>query len=618
MVFHRQQLFQNGATKMKECPKCGNAYSESFLFCPMDGSPLGGDEDKDEQQKPRAQMQVRVRTLMLGFAILAMCALIAFATVFFYLYWKPKYGNLTIKTTPPGAMIYVDGNLRGVSPITLSDLRSGGHQLKGTKEGFKPVAQQVMVIPYATDNLHWNLEPIIPQLSNEQLAEVEALQKKLESAQKENILLPPPDDYNVLYFANSILAVDPANAYATEVKEKLAENIRHLAELAYAREDWLESEKQYKKLALIFPDDTSIEERLTDIEAKLDESVKDRDKQVQDWMAKAEAAMKLGNLVPPETDNALDAIRSIQRLDKNNAYIRQSFSHLKELLQNRGDTKIAASNWQGARNDFRLLLQYFPEDSYSKARLSMVEAKISEIAQAEQQRIQRTNEEQQSRQKITALRQAALNSFRGGFYEKSISEWQEYLKFEPDSDEAYFYIGASYQNQKQLDTAILNFEKCLSLNPNHVLAHLNLGILYDYHRNNLKQAEEHLTKAKELGGAEKYTPERLQSMIQDLQDRAQASLVLKMLFPVLHKHTFSSCRGNLHFSEDGIEYRTTETDHSFYEAYRGLRAFTIEGDELSIKTRTNKKYNFQFLNAGDAERIRAWAARYIHIGGQAE
>ena len=192
---------------------------------------------------------------------------------------------------------------------------------------------------------------------------------------------------------------------------------------------------------------------------------------------------------------------------------------------------MAASDWQGARNDFKALLQYFPEDNYSKGRLAAVEAKIAELAQLEQQKIQRANEEQQSRQKTANLRLSALNSYRVGSYQKSISEWQEYLKFEPNSDEAYFYLGANYQDQKQLDTAILNFEKCLSLNPGNVLAHLNLGLLYDYHRNNFKQAEEHLRKAKELGGAEKYSPDRLQSMIQDLQDRAQAFSVLKMLFP---------------------------------------------------------------------------------------
>jgi len=309
-------------------------------------------------------------------------------------------------------------------------------------------------------------------------------------------------------------------------------------------------------------------------------------------------------------------VRSIQRLDKNNGFVREAISQIKELVQSRGDAKMAAGDWPGARNEFRLMLQYFPEDSYSKAQLTAVNARISELAQQEQ----RASEEQQSTQKVVSLRQSALNSFRSGSYAKAISEWQEYLKAEPNSDEAYFYLGASYQDQKQLDTAILNFEKCLSLNPNNILAHLNLGLLYDYHRNNLKQAEEHLRRAKDLGGAEKYTPERLQAMIQDLRDRAQASEVLKLLIAVEHKHAFSSCRGNLIFTEEGMEYRTTETDHSFYESYKGLRAFAIEGNELSVRSRNNKKYNFLFLTPGDADRIRAWnsSSRYIHIGTQTD
>jgi hypothetical protein len=132
--------------------------------------------------------------------------------------------------------------------------------------------------------------------------------------------------------------------------------------------------------------------------------VKDREKQIQDWRAKAEASIKAGNLLPPDKENAFDAIRSIQRLDKDNSYVRGAISQLKELLQNRGDAKITASDWRGARNDFRLILQYFPEDSYSKTRLTAVDAKIAELAQLEQQR---AAEELQSRQKISALRQSA-------------------------------------------------------------------------------------------------------------------------------------------------------------------------------------------------------------------
>jgi tetratricopeptide (TPR) repeat protein len=555
---------------------------------------------------------------MIGILILALVGIGSFSALFFYQYWKPKFGSLIIKTTPAGAMVSIDGRLRGASPIVISDLRSGGYEIRATKEGYKDIVQRVTVMPYAAENLHWNLDPIVPQLTNEQLAEVEAWRKKLENAQRENILLPPPDDYNVLFFADKILAIDPTNNYALEAKNKLAETVRRIAEFAYAREDWLESEKQFKNLALLYPKDTAIEERLTEIAGKIDESIKDREKQAEDWKNKAEAAMRVGSLLPPDKDNALDAIRNIQRLDKSSPYVRESLAHLKELLQSRADTKAAGSDWQGARNDFRVILQYFPEDNYSRSRLAASEAKLLETAQSEQQHKQHAAEEQQSRAKLTEMRQSALNSFRAGSYQKSISEWQEYVKLEPDSDEAYFYLGASYQNQKQLDTAILNFEKCIALNPNNVLAHLNLGTLYDYHRNNFKAAEEHLRKAKELGGAEKYSPERLQSMIQDLQDRGKVNSMLKVPFPVEHKHTFSSCKGTIQFTEEGLEFRTSETDHSFYEPYKGFRAFAIQGSELAIKTRANKKYSFRFINAADAERVRAWNAstRTIELSGR--
>jgi tetratricopeptide (TPR) repeat protein len=595
---------------MNQCPQCGKTYSEEFQFCPIDGATLRAGRTGNSRQSARQPAQIKIRTLILGIFLLILCGGIAFTGAFLYQYYKPKLGGLTIKTTPSEASIAIDGETMGTSPLSLSSLPSGGHQIRITKEGYKDFVQQVTVIPYASESLHWKLEPLVPQLSNEQLADIEAWRKKLDTAQKENILLPPPDDYNVLYFADKILAIDPANKYASDAKTRLGDSLRQLAELAYAKEDWLESEKQYKNLTLLYPNDISIGERLSDIAARIESGTQDREKVIQDMQSRAEASIKAGNLTPPDKDNALDAIRNIQRLDKNNPYVREALSHIKELLQNRGDVKMSASDWHGARADFRLMLQYFPEDRYSKTRLTVVESKLAETVRQDQ----RPNEDLQSRQKITALlRQSALNSFRSGAYTKSIAEWQEYLKSEPNSDEAYFYLGAACQNLKQLDTAIFNFEKCLSLNPNNALAHLNLGLLYDYHRKNLKLAEEHLLKTKELGGGDKYTPEKLQSMIQDLRDRAHASTAMNLSFAVEHKHAFSSCRGQLSFTEEGMEYKTGATDHSFYEAYKGIRGFAIDGDTLTIKSRENKKYNFRFLNPADAEKIRAWNSTYRYI-----
>ncbi len=599
---------------MKKCSECRNYYPDSFEHCPVDNAELQAVPDGKAATAayPAEPAQIKVRTVLLGTAILFLTGIICFVSVFSYLYLKPKYGSLVVKTTPGGATIILDGKPRGISPITMGDLRSGGHQVKAVKDGYEEFIEEVEVVPYSTENLHMELKPLVANLTNEQLAEIESLKKKLDTAQQENIMLPPPDDYNVLYFADRILAIDPANAYAAEVRAKLAETVRQKADLAYAREDWLAAENEYKSLALIFPNDIAINERLADISAKFDASIQDREKQIEDWKAKAEAALKAGTLLPPDKDNAWDALRSILRLDKKNVYAQGAAAHLLELLQNRGDTKLSSGDLQGSRADFRLTLQYFPDDKYSASRLAAIDARLAEVARSEQQRQQRQQEEQQlSREKLINLRNSAITAYRTGSYDKALSEWQEYLKAEPNSDEAYFYLGATNLERKQLDTAILNLEKCISLNPNNAYAHLNLGILYDRHRSDFKQAIDHLARAKALGGVDKYSPDRIQSMIQDLQDRIQLNAMKTIPFAVEHKHIISSCKGTLRITDDGIEFKTTETDHSFFEAYSSLQGFSVAGDEISIRTRNNKKYNFRLLKPSDANMVKRLVSLHI-------
>ena len=169
---------------------------------------------------------------------------------------------------------------------------------------------------------------------------------------------------------------------------------------------------------------------------------------------------------PPEKENAWDVLRNILRLDKKNVYALGAVAHLKEVMQNRGDTKLSGGDLQGARNDFRMVLQYFPDDNYSSSRLTMIEARLAESARADAQKLQRQqDEQQQSRERLNNLRISALTAYRAGARAKALAEWQEYLKLEPNSDEAYFYLGATYLEEKQLDTAILNFEKCAARIP---------------------------------------------------------------------------------------------------------------------------------------------------------
>ena len=47
-------------------------------------------------------------------------------------------GELEVKSDPPGAKVYVDGREAGESPVVLSDVKIGRHQIRVTKEGYEP------------------------------------------------------------------------------------------------------------------------------------------------------------------------------------------------------------------------------------------------------------------------------------------------------------------------------------------------------------------------------------------------------------------------------------------------------------------------------------------------
>lgn len=62
-------------------------------------------------------------------------------------------GSLAIETTPPGATVSLDGQRRGVSPITLSDIPFGTHQLRVHVQGYDTTIRAVPVLKAETQQL---------------------------------------------------------------------------------------------------------------------------------------------------------------------------------------------------------------------------------------------------------------------------------------------------------------------------------------------------------------------------------------------------------------------------------------------------------------------------------
>ena len=56
-----------------------------------------------------------------------------------------KTGTIAVSSDPSGAMIYLDGSYKGVTPLTISDVPEGVHTVKLTKSGYKDYWETVHV-----------------------------------------------------------------------------------------------------------------------------------------------------------------------------------------------------------------------------------------------------------------------------------------------------------------------------------------------------------------------------------------------------------------------------------------------------------------------------------------
>ena len=83
----------------------------------------------------------------LAIPVVALAASVAAAATFgaLTLGGPPVGGSADIRTSPPGASVFVDGEFRGVSPVTIDRLTPETHALRIEKGGFEPLVTSLVV-----------------------------------------------------------------------------------------------------------------------------------------------------------------------------------------------------------------------------------------------------------------------------------------------------------------------------------------------------------------------------------------------------------------------------------------------------------------------------------------
>jgi Flp pilus assembly protein TadD len=106
--------------------------------------------------------------------------------------------------------------------------------------------------------------------------------------------------------------------------------------------------------------------------------------------------------------------------------------------------------------------------------------------------------EENARQKAEDHYYAALDSMADGKLEKAVAEYQESLSADPTFTEAMHGLARALQDLQRYDEAIAVAQRLAEIDPDDVLAHTSLSVLY-MKKGMIPEAEAEGAKARVLG-----------------------------------------------------------------------------------------------------------------------
>ena len=93
---------------------------------------------------------------------------------------------------------------------------------------------------------------------------------------------------------------------------------------------------------------------------------------------------------------------------------------------------------------------------------------------------------------------AALDAMADGLQEKALAEYQASVAADPTFTEAMHGLARALQNVERFDEAIIVAQRITELDPDDVMAHTSLSVLY-HHKGMIAEAEAEGAKARVLG-----------------------------------------------------------------------------------------------------------------------
>lgn len=276
---------------------------------------------------------------------------------------ETSFGTLQIQSVPADARVIVNGVDRGVTPLQIDPVIPGNYEIRMEKEGFKPLVRHLPVNRGENANLSIQLEPIssaageggvrADSLRQEEIRRLFA-QGKLPEANRE---------------CEIILAADPQNEFAHQLKQGMKDQIQAQVRTALQDKQWDKARDLIKFGLVVVPGDEELRKMglMLPTEKRGDGRIEavgpspDRKKSLALQRQIQEAFLR-GNLFPPSSGNAWDLLLKFQTLSPNDSFVVEKKGQLLAALISQINAAQRARKSGDAREKLAWGLTQFPGD----------------------------------------------------------------------------------------------------------------------------------------------------------------------------------------------------------------------------------------------------------------
>lgn len=539
---------------------------------PLTGAPMTN--YKALPTRPIKRRMPISRWLLLGSAGIA---LLLVTSILLVLVFQPAVGSLIITSSPSGAQIWLDGRIIGQAPAKLEDVPAGPHRIRLTKEGFIAAERDVLIVKKQTLTLPLlTLAPDRPPVDiagtpEERVKEFTRLAEEA-YARGDYVM---PDNNNALYFNNAVLAINPNDAAAMELRTRIKDALYKQAEAAQQKSDIASAELAYSQIIERFPEETRAADTLKRIQGQLEL----RRGQLNQLLQQSEAAFNSGRLVEPPGNNALYFANQALAIERGNQTAIRLRGRVKESLLQEAEQLNARNDLRGAVEKYERVARYFPEDRRITGQIRQLNDQIAQQAV-------KSNDPKKHRD-------VGLQKYGAGDYASAANELEQAVKNGINDSDTLYHLGAANWKRGRNGEARVYLNQVLDQNPNHGAALAVLGQIAETRRET-GSAISYYERAVRAGGSSEFSlafvKERLESLKTESRPKERGPEPYSA--QVVHEHTIGSCRGTVEVNAQGVRY-SSSNDHSFAVSLSGISELKLSSDQISLKA-GEKKYTFKF------------------------